>query len=124
MKPMRIAALTGWCVVALLAACGGHDPAAVNAAGDATSDAALPKPEATGGSVTGMPSHPGPGQIGPQPEAPTDSTLPLPPDADTGAVPEDGAVTPTPTDVPPPPGEGSTGNAEPGPADAAAVIRD
>lgn len=51
-----------------LAACHGQDAtptAATNGANAGDSDTALPKPDAAGGPVTGMPSKPGPGPIGP-----------------------------------------------------------
>lgn len=41
----------------------------------AAADAALPRPDAERGSVTGMPDEPGPGTIGPPPEAEADLVL-------------------------------------------------
>jgi len=50
----------------LLAACGKSDQAApADGATAANGEAPLPRPEADGGSVTGMPDKPGPGQVGP-----------------------------------------------------------
>lgn len=50
------------CIVAVLCACGGaSDEAATTRAEDA--DAGLPKPGQPGGSVTGMPDSPGPGDV-------------------------------------------------------------
>jgi len=70
MTPARLLA----CLVAallagtLLTACGRHDDASTTDATAASSnrgDVTLPKPQASGGSVTGMPSKPGPNPVGP-----------------------------------------------------------
>jgi hypothetical protein len=62
------------CLLLVLSACGGDRGAA---SGDAAqADANLPKPEAAGGSVTGMPDKPGPGQVGPPPANATGDGLP------------------------------------------------
>jgi len=49
-------------IASLLGACGKHDDTAGDEATASTtgSDVALPKPQATGGSVTGMPAKPDP----------------------------------------------------------------
>lgn len=62
-------------VTLLLGACSKHDDtASQEATASATgSDVALPKPQATGGSVTGMPANPGPNPIGPA-QAAADAT--------------------------------------------------
>ena len=56
-------------IALLLGACGAHDKSASQEATASTtgSDVALPKPQATGGSVTGMPAKPGPNPVGPAP---------------------------------------------------------
>jgi hypothetical protein len=100
-----------------LAACGGDKPAAEAR----TQDASLPAPDAGRGAVTGMPGAPGPGVIGaPPPAAPmtiadanaTDAALP--PVAQGIAVGEQNPSAPAPA-----------GNvAEPGPDDAAQLLRD
>ena len=113
-----------------LAACTGKDnPASGN--GNASDDAAsLPKPEATGGSVTGMPDKPGPGQIGPPGPGvvPLDTPVasdgepvaPLPGDGTSPEAlqpPSPGPPDTLPDDLPPPPGE-------PTAQDAVAVLRE
>lgn len=108
---------------ALLAACGSRDhgdDAARQAAGDLDS---LPKPEAGSGSVTGMPDKPGPGPVGSDLAGATTSVPPLdmgdavvvpPPDAGELPVPPD-AMQATPASQ-------AQAQAEPTPADAAAVV--
>lgn len=104
----------------LLAACGRHDTTA-NAAAGGEADVTLPKPAAAGGSVTGMPSRPGPGQVGPpaaqsspagdaSSAAPTDALVGTPADTIDAA----GGDTPDSMTMP----------AEPTPADAVAVVRE
>ena len=58
-------------VTLLLGACGAHDKSKgqEETASATGSDATLPKPQATGGSVTGMPAKPGPNPVGPAPAA-------------------------------------------------------
>lgn len=110
------------CLLCLLGGCGRHDNAAANADGSAADDAGLPKPAPAGGSVTGMPAHPGPGQIG-APAAglpPTDTTSPID-GSDDVAVP--GEDVSSDADEGPPGGDVQM-PAEPTPADAVAVIRD
>lgn len=87
----------------------------------ATADVALPKPEAAKGSVTGMPSTPGPRPIGPALVAPPASasvadvaTGDIPTDTATDADAGDATVA---TDVP-------AASSEPGVQDAVAVVRD
>ena len=111
----------------ILAACGGKGndhPTDTNVDDAASASAALPKPQTTGGSITGMPDHPGPVQSAPaiaplQAAAPTasdaDGIAPLPDTAgnessDASAVTSMTAETPAAT--------------EPSAQDAAAVIRD
>ena len=110
------------CLLWVLGGCGRHDDAAAQADGTATDDAGLPKPAPAGGSVTGMPARPGPGQIG-APAAglpPTDTASPIDGNNDAAIAGEDASgdadETSTGGDVQMP--------AEPTPADAAAVIRD
>ncbi|MFL6593684.1 MAG: hypothetical protein ACJ8GK_13380 [Luteimonas sp.] len=68
---MTCARVLAWLVAASLAgmlstACGRHDDAATaDSAASSGPDGALPKPQATGGSITGMPSKPGPNPVGP-----------------------------------------------------------
>ncbi len=70
MTPQRLLA---WLVAASLAgslptACSRHDDASTadsTATSSGAGDVALPKPQAKGGSVTGMPSKPGPNPVGP-----------------------------------------------------------
>ncbi len=109
------------CLLLILGGCGRHDNAAGQADGTVADDAGLPKPAPTGGSVTGMPTRPGPGQIG-APTAgltPPDTTTPIDGNNDV-AVAEDASAdadqAPTNGDVQMP--------AEPTPADAVAVIHD
>lgn len=107
-----------------LAACNQGDKARQATANGTGSDAALPKPETGGGSVTGMPDHPGPGNASQRnPDA-------LPPDT---AVASDGSVLPEPVDTngdamqPPDEGGGDNEQApadEPTPDDAVNVVRD
>lgn len=49
--------------VLALGACSRQPPAATDAAAGSGTDVVLPQPDAKGGPVTGMPSHPGPGDI-------------------------------------------------------------
>ena len=112
------------CVLGL-PACSGKDDAAKGDDGATVNAAGLPKPEITGGSVTGMPDRPGPGQIGvPGPDAvppiASDADVLQPTDAtSTGSVEPGlpGAAGTLPDELPLPPGE-------PTPQDALAVVRD
>lgn len=124
MKPtgsrMRTVGAIAGCLVALaLGACARNEPAAAGAGNGASDDVALPKPAATGGSVTGMPAHPGPGQIGPQPEPSVDAETPADVGQDSGTIDDEAAL----ANVAPPASDG-TAPAEPGAAEAAAVIGD
>jgi hypothetical protein len=109
------------CALLALGACraqhdGGDDAVA---AGDETS---LPRPEATRGSVTGMPSKPGPGPIG----APVPASLLLPANtsvAAAGSTSLPNAVT-VPEGAPPPLATDASAPEEPTPQDAVAVLRD
>jgi hypothetical protein len=113
--------------VLLLPACG-HKPAGADTtdAGStgAQADVALPKPDATGRAVTGMPSTPGPRPVGPALVAPPESTSAAQADIVAGDVAEDAGTSTAgdsspvgATDVP-------AGNGEPGVQDAVAVLRD
>lgn len=105
------------CTALLLAACGDRNGKGGSA--EHASTDALPAPEGTRGSVTGMPDKPGPGQIGP-PDAPIadDGSVGVPP----GDI-VDGMAPPYPGDGDgSAPGEGMAD--EPTPEDAVAVVRD
>jgi hypothetical protein len=113
--------------VLLLPACG-HKPAGADTtdagATGAQADVALPKPDATGRAVTGMPSTPGPRPVGPALVAPPESTSAAQADIVAGDVAEDAGTSTAgdsspvgATDVP-------AGNGEPGVQDAVAVLRD
>lgn len=100
---------------ALLAACGGKDKNADGDAGHPTVDT-LPAPSGAGGSVTGMPDKPGPGNVEPSGDAPAPpATTLLPGDAEV-AMDDDGSSNPETTGVDVP-------AAEPTPEDAAALVR-
>lgn len=110
------------CLLWVLAGCGRHDAATTQADGTATDDSGLPKPAPASGSVTGMPTRPGPGQIGAPTAAlpPADATAPTDENSDAAVAGEDATGDAD---------EASTGGdvqmpAEPTPADAAAVIRE
>ena len=103
------------CMALALGACGDHDDKPGRAS-DGTSVDALPQPEGTSGSVTGMPDAPGPGQVGPQsgqlpPDTPiaSDGSVALPPDGMVGG-----------DNISPP----AAGEGEPTPEDAVALVRD
>lgn len=130
MRPNRFLAVPALALAmsALLAACGGKDrPADGTAAG--ADPQALPAPAGAGAAgVTGMPSAPGPGQVGAPVEGSTAGPLfdvngdPIPgSDAGTPASGIDGTLPPpepgTETDTPPL-------AVEPTPEDAVAVVRD
>ncbi len=113
-----------------LAACSGKDNADSGKGDTGDNAASLPKPEVSGGSVTGMPDKPGPGQIGIpgpdtiSPDAPVASDgEPVAPVPGDGTSPDalepapSGAAGTLPDDLPLPPGE-------PTPQDAVAVVRD
>ena len=112
---MRLLIATTALSALLCAACSGDPDAAPRA--DAGDEPPLPVPEEAGGSVTGMPDGPGPGDVpiagtpppppAPEAGAPLDGALPLLEDN-----PEAGLV-----DVPDAPAAG-----EPTPADAVAVV--
>lgn len=107
------------CMLLLLCACGDRDDKS-GRAGDGTAIDALPQPEGTSGSVTGMPDSPGPGQVGP-------ASIGLPPDT---PIASDGSVGLPPEvmvdgDATSPSSPGSdTADGEPTPQDAVAVVRD
>lgn len=117
---MRYAKTLACLALLALAACSRNEGGPTTAETGNGGDLALPKPEATGGSVTGMPAHPGPGQVGP----PIASSV-TPPQAASVAVASEAAV---------PVGDdganiGATGNndqasAEPTVADAVGVVRE
>lgn len=109
----------------VLGACGKDGARGSRGGGDGDGDdGGLPTPQATSGSVTGMPDAPGPGQVGapeisgalPEPPIGTDAIQPPETNPETGMVPigEDG--------LPLPPESAPIG--EPTPQDAVAVVRD
>jgi len=109
-------------LLGVLTGCGRHDAATAQADGSSTDDAGLPKPAPASGSVTGMPTRPGPGQIGAPTAAlpPADATAPTEADSDVAVAGEDATGDAN---------EAATGGdvalaVEPTPADAVAVIRD
>jgi hypothetical protein len=116
------------CTVLILAACSGNNKAPDNGSVAASDEITLPKPEATGGSITGMPDRPGPSLAGASAGSlaatrPSDATMAndgnvVAPSAD-GNMPGDGLA---------PPGTETTANLslaeEPTPQDAVAVVRD
>ena len=114
-------------LVFALAACHNSTPSTATAATGADenpTDTALPKPAPASGPVTGMPSRPGPGPVGP-PASATDETA-LAPDTEAGV--ESTATEPTSAavaDGTPPAPATDTGNApaEPTLDDAGAVVR-
>jgi hypothetical protein len=103
------------CLLALsLVACNRQAPATAGASGEASDDVALPKPAATGGSVTGMPAHPGPGQIGPQTASTEDAEATPASDAELDAIGVDdeaALANASPTDGAPPADSGAAGAA-------------
>lgn len=110
----------------MLTACGGgkgnDNPTGNNVDEVASASFALPKPQTTGGSITGMPDHPGPVQSMPaiaplQAADPGDLSdiAPLPDTAGNG-TPDTSAATSTATETPV--------STEPSAQDAAAIIRD
>ncbi|HZV23818.1 MAG TPA: hypothetical protein VFF93_08620 [Luteimonas sp.] len=114
--------------VLLLCACGHKSAGTDTADADATgtsADVALPKPEATGHAVTGMPATPGPRPVGSALVAPAESTTATEADAVAGdvavdagnAAVGDSGTAPDAAGVP-------AATAEPGVQDAVAVIRD
>jgi hypothetical protein len=120
--------LLATCLATTLAACGDKDTAAgTDAPTVAGADSPLPKPEPTGGSVTGMPDTPGPGTVGAPPDLDPDAALATDeagnaieaPASVDGVVPVDAAAS-----------EAADGTAlsspavEPSPEDAVSVVRD
>lgn len=109
----------------LVSACGGNGAPAARQPG--SDDTALPKPESTAGSVTGMPDKPGPGPVGAAVHAddtstadgqrPGDGSPGLPPGNDPGLPDADGGMPPSTSDAVLPP-------TEPTVDDAVAVLRD
>jgi hypothetical protein len=117
---VRTATAIAGCLIALaLTACGRHEPTAAGAGNGASDEVALPKPAATGGSVTGMPAHPGPGQIGPQPEPSGDTETPADAGQDSESIGDEAAMANAALAAP-----DGTAPAEPGADEAAAVISD
>lgn len=124
MRRLRHASLLLAAALAL-AACGKDDDPQTRAA-NGEPGALLPAPQGASGGVTGMPSQPGPGQVGPpsSAELPAEVTLdengnpilPATPEDGTEAVAEDGTA---------PAADGTEAPAdEPTPEDAVAVVRD
>jgi hypothetical protein len=121
----RFALLAPSLLAIALVACHGQDTSTTTTANaaDGTSDAALPKPAPAGGSVTGMPSKPGPGPVGP-PESATDEETAIASDTEAGTESDatdaitigDATTAVAPTDT-------GAATAEPTPDDAAAVVR-
>ncbi|KRA14673.1 MULTISPECIES: hypothetical protein [unclassified Lysobacter] len=110
-------------LVFALGACGKHDdPQAGTANGEAGE--LLPAPQGASGGVTGMPSQPGPGQVGPPSAAIVEEPVldengnPILP-----ATPEDGSL-PIADDGTPLVEDGTAVPGEPTPQDAVAVVRD
>jgi|SRR5688572_17625769 len=105
------------CMALTLCACGERNEKSGRRADGSAVDA-LPQPEGTSGSVTGMPDAPGPGQVGPSlMELPADT--PIASDGSVALPPEamvDGAGIP-------PPSPGSE-EGEPTPEEAVALVRD
>jgi len=130
--PCRLRALPSLLLfssVLLLSGCGhkaaGPEATDGNAPG-AQADVALPKPEATGRSVTGMPAKPGPRPVGAAltapPEAATGTEADMAADdvavaSDDGSVAGDETAAASATD-------GPAASGEPGVQDAVAVVRD
>lgn len=125
------------CLLLLLSACG--DGPRSGAAGDTAAgiEANLPKPEATRGSVTGMPDTPGPGPVGPPPANPALEGLPpdtpIAEDGSLGLPPADGSVPAAdaaaaaglaPAGDPQTAAPAETPGVEPTPQEAVAVLRD
>lgn len=113
-------------LVFALAACHGQQPSTATTAtgaGDNATDTPLPKPAPAGGPVTGMPSKPGPGPVGPPTDASgeentlaSDGEAGMPNDATGTAAPGDAATGAPPTDA-------GSAPAEPTVDDAADVVR-
>lgn len=125
------AALLAACLLSLCTACDREQPAPTTGDGSAADMAALPRPDATGGSVTGFDGD------APQPRAPATpadaavatedaaGAMPSPDDADLELVaPPESTVEVPPTDVAPAlPVPAPAAPPEPGAAEAAAVVR-
>lgn len=125
------------CLLLLLSACGDGSRSGAADTAATGADANLPKPEATRGSVTGMPNTPGPGPVGPPPTNPALDGLPpdttLAGDGSLGLPPADGSVPATDATAAadsvqagaPPAGDAAEATAaEPTPQDAVAVVRE
>lgn len=117
MKPtLRTQVCLSLCMALALCACSDPDDKKARA-GDGTALDALPQPEGTSGSVTGMPDAPGPGQVGPASmDSPSDTPI-----ASDGSValPADVVVDDAGVSQSSPGSEG-----EPTPEDAVALVRD
>lgn len=119
----RVNLVLSMALVLSLAAC--HKPAGAaddNAATAGTgTDVALPKPQANGGSVTGMPSKPGPNPIGPAPATSAGAVAPVetsgtPETNEAGEVASDAAAGDT--------APAAVSQAEPSAQDALTVLQD
>jgi hypothetical protein len=112
--------------VLLLGGCGhktaGSDTAA--AAAGTQGDVALPKPEATGQPVTGMPATPGPRPVGSALVAPPETQPGTEADMAPGDVAIDGQAAPGDSGAPAGTNEMPAAIGEPGVQDAVSVIRD
>lgn len=109
------------CMTLALCACGDGDKPEGARNADGTAVGALPRPEGTSGSVTGMPNAPGPGQVAPP-------SMGLPPDT---PIASDGSIGMPPGDAaggdgvsPAFPGTETLIAGEPTPQEAVAVVRD
>lgn len=124
MRAFRSHRLLAACLLVFaLGACGKNDdPQAGTANGEAGE--LLPAPQGASGGVTGMPSQPGPGQVGP----PSAAIVEEPSLDENGnpilpATPEDGSL-PVADDGTPLVEDGTAVPGEPTPQDAVAVVRD
>lgn len=102
-------------LVLALAGCGGEEPAA---AGSEAADAPLPRPQQAGGSITEMPTRPGPGDVPLAGDAPAPAPTLLPADENFGLPP----LVDNPETGLAPPADPATG-AEPAAVDAVGVLQ-
>lgn len=118
------------CALLALTACGGDRVAGSGNGSGQDSAASLPKPEAAGGSVTGMPDKPGPGQVGPPAPGAIGPDTPVASDGDIVAPTLDGGALPGAVEAPSPgnpdamPDDLPLPPDEPTPQDAVALVRD
>jgi hypothetical protein len=114
------------CAAVVLSACGKHaDTAAVDAtAADHDSDVVLPKPQAKGGPVTGMPATPGPNPVGPALAEAASADTDVTEDGDEPEDIEELDLDDATPDDDTADGAAMTISTEPSPQDAVAVLRD